>query len=76
LKYGRGDLTARTLDVGTFEADRVLQLPPGSVIVTNAGEGETDAAIDRLVATGQVSRTPVREPDGAAAFWVLRRMKS
>ena len=77
LKYGRSDLAARTLDVGTFEADRVLQLPPGSVIVNNAGEGETDAAIDRLVAAGQVSRTPVREPDGAAAFWVLRRtMKS
>lgn len=73
IKFGRSDLAARTVDVGTFEPDRVLGLQPGSVIVTNAGEGETDAMIDRLVARGQLSRTVVTEPDGAPTFWVLRR---
>ena len=55
----------------------MLALRPGSIIVNNAGEGETDRAIDALVAAGQVSRTPVRELDGVPIFWVLRRtMKS
>jgi 4-amino-4-deoxy-L-arabinose transferase-like glycosyltransferase len=73
IRFHRPDLAARTVDAGTFERDRVLGLQPGSVIVTNAGEGETDAIIETLVAAGQLSRTPVREPDGAATFWVLRR---
>jgi hypothetical protein len=72
-KYGRHDLAARTIDAGTFEPDRVLKLQAGSLIVTNAGEGATDAIIDRLVATGQLSKNIIREPDGTATFLVLRR---
>jgi 4-amino-4-deoxy-L-arabinose transferase-like glycosyltransferase len=73
IKYRRSDLAARSVDVGEFEPEGVLALPAGSVIVTNAGEGKTDAVIDKLVAAGQLSRTPVKEPDGFTTFWVLRR---
>lgn len=73
IKHGRQDLAARTINAEAFDPDQVLKLPAGSLVVTNAGEGPTDAEIDRLVAAGQLSKTPIREPDGTVSFFVLRR---
>ena len=75
-KYKREDLAARTINAEAFDPDKVQQLPPGSLVVTNAGEGPTDAQIDRLVAAGLLSKTPIREPDGTVSFFVLRRTGS
>jgi 4-amino-4-deoxy-L-arabinose transferase-like glycosyltransferase len=73
-KYRRDDLAKRTIDAGGFEADRVLQLARGSLVVTNAGEGATDAVIDRLVAAGELEKASVvKEPDGTPTFVILRR---
>jgi len=74
-KQRADDLSARTVDAGSFEAEPVLKLQPGSVIVTNAGEGATEGIIDRLVAEGQLSRTVIKEPDGTPTFFVLRRTR-
>jgi hypothetical protein len=74
-KYGRDDLAARTVDAGTFDRERVLALKPGSLVVTNAGEGETEAAVDRLIAAGRLSvPVIVSEPDGTRTFLILRRI--
>lgn len=74
IKYRREDLAARTIYAGAFEPDRVEQLPPGSIAVTNAGDGSTDVQIDRLVAAGLLAKTPIHEPDGTLSFFVLRRL--
>jgi hypothetical protein len=75
-KYRREDLAARTIDAGGFEPDRILQLGRGSLIVTNAGEGPTQPAIDRLIAAGELEQTGVvKEPDGTPTFLILRRTK-
>ena len=75
-KHRADDLAARTIDAGSFESDPVLKLEPGSLIVTNAGEGQTDATIERLVAEGQLSKTVIKEPDGTPTFYVLRRTRA
>jgi len=75
-KYRLDALKSQTLDVGRFDADKVLALDAGSVIVTNAGEGQSEAAIDRLVAAGQLTKTVIKEPDGTPTFFVLRRTRS
>jgi len=73
-KYHRDDLTTRTIDAGGFDADKVLQLARGSLVVTNAGEGSTDAVIDRMIAAGELEKTSVvKEPDGTPTFLILRR---
>ena len=74
IKHGRQDLAGRTVEAYVFYPDRVLTLPPGSLVVTNAGDGPTDALIDRLVAAGQFNRTVVKEPDGTPTYLVLRRL--
>ena len=73
IKHKRQDLLARTLDAGGFNADNVLMLEPGSLVISNAGEGPTDRAIDRLVTAGLLSKTVIREPDGTASYYVMRR---
>jgi 4-amino-4-deoxy-L-arabinose transferase-like glycosyltransferase len=72
-KYGVQDLDAKAMDVGGFESADVLKLGPGSIVVTNAGEGRTEGTIEKLVATGQFSKTVIKEPDGTPTFYVLRR---
>jgi 4-amino-4-deoxy-L-arabinose transferase-like glycosyltransferase len=75
-KYGRADLTKRMIDSGAFDPDRVMQLAAGSVIVTNAGEGATDAAVGPLLAAGALEKTAViTEPDGTPTFMILRRTR-
>src|SRR5262245_37326938 len=74
-KHQADDLTPRTIDAGTFEPEPVLRLEPGSLIVTNAGEGQSEAVIDRLVAAGQLSKSVIKEPDGTPTFFVLRRTR-
>jgi hypothetical protein len=68
------DLTA--IDAGTFESDAVLKLPPGSVVVTNAGEGQTEGTINGLVDAGEFSKTVIKEPDSTPTFFVLRRLRA
>jgi 4-amino-4-deoxy-L-arabinose transferase-like glycosyltransferase len=72
-KHHREDLRSRTVQVGPFDSDQVLTWPSGSLIVTPAGYAHTDAAVEDLVRTGQVSRTIIREPSGVPTFVVLRR---
>jgi 4-amino-4-deoxy-L-arabinose transferase-like glycosyltransferase len=71
-KYHREELSGRTRR-GAFDVGEILRLPPGSLIVTNGGEGQTDATVERLVGAGDVSRTVIREPNGTPTFLVLRR---
>lgn len=74
-KYGRRDLLERTTEGHYFKTDEVLKLPGGSLIVTNAGDGKTDAEIDRLVAAGQLKKTAaIKEPDGTTSYLVLQRV--
>jgi 4-amino-4-deoxy-L-arabinose transferase-like glycosyltransferase len=68
-------LASRT-DKGAFDADRILQLRRDSLIVTNAGNAQTDAAVDTLVSAGQLSRTVITEPNGTPTYLVLRRLGS
>jgi len=68
------DMTA--IDAGTFESDAVLKLAPGSVVVTNAGEGQTEGTITGLVDAGEFSKTVVKEPDNTPTFFVLRRLRA
>jgi Dolichyl-phosphate-mannose-protein mannosyltransferase len=75
-KHRATDLASHTVDVGAFDADRVQALEPGSVIVNNAGEGQSEPAIDRLVAGGQLSRKVIKEPDGTPTFFVLTRVRA
>jgi 4-amino-4-deoxy-L-arabinose transferase-like glycosyltransferase len=75
IKHGRLDLVARTIDGYLFYPDRVLQLPPRSLIVTNAGDGSADLVIDRLVAAGELKKNAViTEPDGTPTYLVLQRV--
>jgi hypothetical protein len=46
------DMTA--IDAGSFEPDAVLKLAPGSVVVTNAGEGQTEGTINALCRRGRI----------------------
>jgi hypothetical protein len=74
IKHGRLDLLDRTINAYLFYPERVLQLPPRSLIVTNAGDGPTDIIIDGLVAAGQLTRKAViTEPDGTPTYLVLQR---
>jgi hypothetical protein len=68
------DMTA--IDAGTFESDAVLKLAPGSIVVTNAGEGPTEGTINALVDAGEFSKTVVKEPDSTPTFFVLRRLRA
>jgi 4-amino-4-deoxy-L-arabinose transferase-like glycosyltransferase len=74
-KHRAADLDARTVDAGSFEAAPVLKLAPGSIVVTNAGEGQTEGLINRLVDAGEFSKTIIKEPDGTPTFFVLRRTR-
>jgi 4-amino-4-deoxy-L-arabinose transferase-like glycosyltransferase len=75
IKHGRLDLLDRTTDEHLFYADRVLQLPPQSLIVNNAGDGPTDVIIDQLVAAGRLAKAGViTEPNGTQTFLVLRKL--
>jgi 4-amino-4-deoxy-L-arabinose transferase-like glycosyltransferase len=75
IKHGRLDLLDRTINAYLFYPDRVLQLPPRSLIVTNAGDGPTDIIIDGLVAAGQLTKKAViTEPDGTPTYLVLERV--
>jgi 4-amino-4-deoxy-L-arabinose transferase-like glycosyltransferase len=73
VKQRATDLTA--IDAGTFESDAVLKLPAGSVVVTNAGEGQTEGTINALVEAGEFAKTVVKEPDTTPTFFVLRRLR-
>jgi hypothetical protein len=73
-RFKREDLAARTINAEAFEPDQVEHLAPGSIVVSNAGDGATDAQIDKLVAAGKLTKTPIREPDGTVSFFVMRRI--
>jgi 4-amino-4-deoxy-L-arabinose transferase-like glycosyltransferase len=73
-KHHREDLAPRTFVASRFDADQVVDLQAGSLIVTGAGDAKTDAAIERLVRAGQISRTVITEPDGVPTYMVLRRL--
>jgi 4-amino-4-deoxy-L-arabinose transferase-like glycosyltransferase len=75
-KHHAADLDARTVDAGSFEAEPVLKLAPGSIVVTNAGEGRTEGLINRLVNAGEFAKTIIKEPDGTPTFFVLRRTRA
>jgi 4-amino-4-deoxy-L-arabinose transferase-like glycosyltransferase len=75
-KHHAADLDARTVDAGSFDAEPVLKLAPGSIVVTNAGEGRTEGLINRLVDAGEFSKTIIKEPDGTPTFFVLRRTRA
>jgi 4-amino-4-deoxy-L-arabinose transferase-like glycosyltransferase len=68
------DMTA--IDAGTFESAAILKLAPGSIVVTNAGEGQTEGTINGLVDAGEFSKTVVKEPDNTPTFFVLRRLRA
>jgi 4-amino-4-deoxy-L-arabinose transferase-like glycosyltransferase len=75
IKHGRLDLLDRTTDEHLFYADRVLQLPPQSLVVNNAGDGPTDLIIDQLVAAGRLAKAAVIvEPNGTPTYLVLRKL--
>lgn len=73
IKHHRQDLLDRTIEAYLFYPDRVRQLPPHSLILNSAGDGATDAIIDRLVAAGELTKTLITEPDGVPTYVVLRR---
>jgi hypothetical protein len=73
-KYGRRDLLDRTIDGYLFYPDQVLKLPTRSLVVTNAGDGATDAVIGRLIAAGDLKRNAlISEPDGTTTYQILER---
>jgi hypothetical protein len=53
-----------------------LKLEPGSIVVTNAGEGQNEATINKLVDAGALSKIVIKEPDGTPTFYVLRRTRT
>lgn len=74
-KHGRLDLLERTIDGILFSRERVLELPPHSLIVTNAGDGAADLAINAMIAAGDLKRTAtITEPDGTPTYQVLERL--
>jgi 4-amino-4-deoxy-L-arabinose transferase-like glycosyltransferase len=72
-KHHREDLALRTTTARIFDAEQVPQLEAGSLIVTIAGDAQTDAAVERLVRAGRLSRTVITEPNGVPTYMVLRR---
>jgi hypothetical protein len=73
LKNHREDLKSRTTQLAAFDADQVMNLAAGTLIVTGLGYRHTDDAIDRLVHAGVLTRVIVREPNGLPTYAVLRR---
>ncbi len=73
IKHNRLDLLKRTNWEGQFDADRVRELPPKSIVATDPSD-ETDRAIRQLAASGEVTRNDLlKAPDGTPIFWILER---
>lgn len=72
IKHGRTDLLQRSAGELQFDAQRVVAMPPASLVVTSPSP-EIDAAIQRLRESGAVDDARVlTAPDGRSTFWLLR----
>lgn len=73
IKHHREGLLARTEEAYLFDPDKVRKLPPGSLVVTNAGQGDDDRKIDQMVAAGELRKTEIAEPNGLVSYLILER---
>jgi hypothetical protein len=73
IKHHREDLLARTTSHDVLEPTRIRTLPADSLVVTSPSP-HADAAIDRMVAAGDLrNKTLVTAPDGVSKFWILEK---
>ncbi len=70
-KHNRTDLLSLSTAESTFDPERVRHLPDTSLVVTSPSP-VTDAAIDQLMAAGNLrSKALLTAPDGRSQFWLL-----
>ena len=71
IKHNRQDLLARTTSDVELRPDGLASLPDGSLVVTGFSP-QSDAVIDRLLASGALRhKTLVTAPDNRSTFWIL-----